>query len=319
MRALVLGGTRFLGRALVGALLEAGHEPTLFNRGQTEPELFPDVEKLRGDRSADLSALEGRKWDAVLDVAAYMPDEARRSVETLHGNVGRYVFVSSISVYADQSVPPVEGAPVAELAPGQETDEDPELYGARKAACEQIVQESFGDAALVVRPGLIVGPHDPTGRFTYWPHRVARGGEVLAPGSPEDPVQLIDVRDLAHWIVSAAAKGVGGTFNATGEPMRFDDLLDECRAVSESDATFTWVPSERLLAEEVGPWMELPLWLPLAEYAGIQQASVERARAEGLTYRPLADTIKATLAEAEPVDGVGLTPERERQLLATSG
>jgi nucleoside-diphosphate-sugar epimerase len=208
---------------------------------------------------------------------------------------------------------------VAELAPGQETDEDPELYGARKAACEQIVEESFGDAALVVRPGLIVGPHDPTGRFTYWPHRVARGGEVLAPGSPEDPVQLIDVRDLADWIVSAAAKGVGGTFNATGEPMRFDDLLDECRAVSESDATFTWVPSERLLAEEVGPWMELPLWLPLAEYAGIQQASVERARAEGLTYRPLADTIKATLAEAEPVDGVGLTPERERQLLATSG
>jgi len=315
MRALVLGGTRFLGRALVDALLEAGHEPTLFNRGQTGPELFPDVEKLRGDRSADLSALDGREWDAVLDVAAYMPDDVRRSVDALRGRVGRYVFVSSISVYADQSVPPVEGAAVEELSPGQETDEDPELYGARKAVCERIVVDAYGDDAFVVRPGLIVGPHDPTGRFTYWPHRVARGGVVLGPGSPDDEVQFIDVRDLADWIVEATANGVGGTFNATGEPMRFGDLLDECRAASGSDPTFTWVASERLLAEEVGPWMEVPLWLPIPEYAGIQRASVERARAEGLTYRPLADTIKATLADAEPVDGVGLTPERERALL----
>jgi nucleoside-diphosphate-sugar epimerase len=319
VRALVLGGTRFLGRALVDALLEQGHEPTLFNRGLTQPELFPDVEKLRGDRSADLSALEGREWDAVLDVAAYMPGEVRLAVETLHDNVSRYVFVSSISVYADQSVPPVEGAAVEELAPGQETDEDPELYGARKAACERIVEEAIGDAALVVRPGLIVGPHDPTGRFTYWPHRVARGGEVLGPGSPDDLVQFIDVRDLASWIVQATANGAGGTFNATGEPMRFGDLLEQCRAVSGSDATVTWVASGQLLAEEVGPWMELPLWLPLAEYAGIQRASVERARATGLTYRPLAETIRATLADAEPVDGVGLTPERERELLELAG
>jgi nucleoside-diphosphate-sugar epimerase len=319
VRALVLGGTRFLGRALVDALLEQGHEPTLFNRGLTQPELFPDVEKLRGDRSADLSALEGREWDAVLDVAAYMPGEVRLAVETLHDNVSRYVFVSSISVYADQSVPPVEGAAVEELAPGQETDEDPELYGARKAACERIVEEAIGDAALVVRPGLIVGPHDPTGRFTYWPHRVARGGEVLGPGSPDDLVQFIDVRDLASWIVQATANGAGGTFNATGEPMRFGDLLEQCRAVSGSDATVTWVASGQLLAEEVGPWMELPLWLPLAEYAGIQRASVERARATGLTYRPLAETIRATLADAEPVDGVGLTPERERELLGLAG
>ena len=319
MRVLVLGGTRFLGRALVDATLDQGHEPTLFNRGRTAPELFPEVEKLRGDRSADISALEGRAWDAVFDVAAYMPDEARRAVETLHGSVGRYVFVSSISVYADQSVPPVEGAAVEELAPGQETDDDPELYGARKAACERIVEDTFGDRAFVVRPGLIVGPHDPTGRFTYWPHRVARGGDVLAPGSPDDPVQFIDVRDLADWIVEATANGVGGTFNATGEPMRLGDLLEQCRAASGSDPTFTWVASERLVAEEVGPWMELPLWLPIPEYAGIQRASVERARAAGLMYRPLAETIKATLADAEPVDGVGLTPERERELLATPG
>jgi 2'-hydroxyisoflavone reductase len=315
MRVLVLGGTRFLGRALVDAALEQGHEPTLFNRGQTLPDLFPDVEKLRGDRSADLSPLEGRHWDAVLDVAAYMPADVRRSTEAVRGNVGRYVFVSSISVYADQSVPPVEGADVAELAPGQETDDDPELYGARKAACERIVEEAFGDAAFVVRPGLIVGPHDPTGRFTYWPHRVARGGEVLAPGSPDDRVQFIDVRDLADWIVEATAEGVGGTYNATGEPMPLGELLEECRVASGSDATFTWVGSERLLAEEVGPWLELPLWLPLAEYAGIQRASVERARVSGLSYRPLAETISATLTHAEPVDGVGLTHERERELL----
>ena len=282
MRVLVLGGTRFLGRALVDAALEQGHEPTLFNRGQTAPELFPEVEKLRGDRSSDLSALEGREWDAVLDVAAYMPDDARRAAETLHGNVERYVFVSSISVYADQSVSPVEGAAVEELAPGQEADDDPELYGARKAACERIVEEAFGDAAFVVRPGLIVGPHDPTGRFTYWPHRVARGGEVLAPGSPDDQVQFIDVRDLAAWIVQATASGVGGTFNATGEPM---PLRRRCsRSAAQSPAATRpsrGSTSDRLLAEEVGPWMELPLWLPLAEYAGIQQASVERARAAG--------------------------------------
>jgi 2'-hydroxyisoflavone reductase len=318
MRVLVLGGTRFLGRALVDATLEQGHEPTLFNRGQTAPELFPEVEKLRGDRSADLSALEGREWDAVLDVAAYMPDEVRRSTEAVRGRVGRYVFVSSISVYADQSVSPVEGAAVEELPPAREADNDPELYGPRKAACERIVEDVFGDAALVVRPGLIVGPHDPTGRFTYWPHRVARGGEVLAPGSPEDEVQFIDVRDLAGWIVRATADGLGGTFNATGEPIPFGEFLDECHSVSDSDATFTWIDSERLLAEEVGPWMELPLWLPLDEYAGIQQASVERARAAGLTYRPLADTIRGAHDEAEPVDGVGLTLDRERELLASA-
>jgi nucleoside-diphosphate-sugar epimerase len=318
MRALVLGGTRFLGRALVDALLAEGHVPTLFNRGLTNAELFPTVEKLRGDRSSDLSALESREWDGAFDVAAYLPADVRRSVAALD-TVGRYTFVSSISVYADFSVQPVEGAAVAELQPGDEGSESDETYGGRKAACERIVVDAFGERALVVRPGLIVGPHDPTGRFTYWPHRVARGGEVLAPGTPDDLVQFIDVRDLAEWIVRATADGVGGTFNATGEPMRLGDLLEGCRDVTGSDATFTWISSEQLLAEDVGPWMELPLWLPLPEYAGMQEASVERARAAGLTYRPLADTIAATLGEAEPVDGVGLMPERERELLAISG
>ena len=254
----------------------------------------------------------------MLDVAAYLPADVRRSTDALR-ECGRYVFVSSISVYADMSSPPVEGAEVLSLEPGQEDDEGQETYGGRKAVGEQIVVEAFGDAALIVRPGLIVGPYDPTGRFTYWPHRVARGGDVLAPGSPDDSVQFIDVRDLADWIVRAAADGRDGTFNATGEPMRFGDLLEECRDVAASDASFTWISSEQLLAEQVGPWMELPLWLPLSDYAGMQQASIERARNAGLAFRPLADTIRGALEEAEPVDGVGLTPERERELLATSG
>ena len=201
MRLLVLGGTRFLGRALVGSALARGHELTLFNRGQTNADLFPEAEKIRGDRTVDLSPLDGREWDAVLDVATFLPRVVRRSVEALEGRVGRYVYVSSISAYADQSTPPVEGAPVAEL--DDRDAEDIEHYGALKAACEQIVVDAFGERALVVRPGLIVGPHDPTDRFTYWPRRVAEGGRVLAPAPPEQPVQFIDVRDLADWIVSA--------------------------------------------------------------------------------------------------------------------
>jgi 2'-hydroxyisoflavone reductase len=307
----------FLGRAIVDAALEQGHEPTLLNRGQTNPDLFPEVEKLRGDRSSDLSALEGREWDAVIDVATDSPDAVRRSTDALRDCTSRYVYVSSISVYSDVSSPPGEDSPVLELEPGDEEAETAKAYGGRKAACEGIVREAFADRALVVRPGLIVGPHDPTGRFTYWPHRVARGGDVLAPGSPGDPVQFIDVRDLAAWIVSAIARGVGGTFNATGELMPFATLLDECRAASGSDASFTWVASDRLLGEEVVPWIELPLWIgdqPGYEY--FMRAPVERAVRAGLTFRPLAETIRGTLADAEPVEGVGLAPERERDLLA---
>ena len=217
------------------------------------------------------------------------------------------------------SVPHVEGAAVAELSPGEESDEGPETYGARKAACERIVVEAFGDAALVVRPGLIVGPHDPTGRFTYWPHRVARGGEVLAPASPEYAVQFIDVRDLAEWIVRATSGGLGGTFNATGETMPLGDLLEECIRVTGSDARLAWVPSDKLLEAGVEAVDGVPLWM--SRPAGSREpASRRRGRvAAGLTFRPLADTILGTLDEAEPVDGVGLTPERERELLATSG
>ena len=319
MRLLVLGGTKFLGRPVVEAALASGNEVTLFNRGRTNPELFPEAEKIRGDREQDLSALRGRRWDAVIDMATFLPRVVRLSVDALRGGVDRYVYVSSISVYADLSAPPVEGAAVAKLTdPNSESIED---YGALKAACEEIVAEAFGERALVVRPGLIVGPHDPTDRFTYWPRRIASGGRVLAPAPPGAPVQFIDARDLGAWIVHATEQRLGGTYNATGEPITFGRLLDACNRVAESDTEIVWVPSQRLVEAGVGEWMELPLWIAAPEFAAMQQADVSKAVAAGLTFRPVEETIRDTLAwdavrDGPPAEGVGLAPERERELLA---
>lgn len=304
MRILILGGTKFLGRAIVDAALARGHEPTLFNRGETNPELFPGIEKLRGDRTADLSALKGRSWDAVIDVAGYVPAVVRRSAELLRDS-GRYVFVSSISVYASFDEPWDESGPVAELgdARADELASDYSNYGALKALCETEVVDVFGDRALVVRPGLIVGPHDPTGRFTYWPHRLARGGEILAPGPPDRLAQFVDVRDLAEWTIEAVERGLSGVFNATSEGIRWGELL--------AGAEVTWVPDAFLQEHEVGEWMELPLWI-----AGTGlRVDVGRIVAEGLRTRPLAEILEGA-AGAPAVDGVGLTPEREADLLA---
>ena len=318
MRLLVLGGTKFLGRATVDAALARGHDVTLFNRGQTNPELYPGVEKIRGDRTEDMSALDGREWDAVLDMATFLPRVVRLSVDALRGRVGRYVYVSSISAYADFSVPPVEGAPVAQLEdPESESIDD---YGALKAACERIVEDSFGAAALIVRPGLIVGPHDPTDRFTYWPRRVAAGGRVLAPAPPDAPVQFIDVRDLGQWIVHATEQAQSGVFNATGDPITFGQLLDACQAVT-GPVDVVWVPSKKLVEAGVGEWIELPLWIAAPEFAGMQRADVSKSVEAGLTFRPVAETIADTLAwdsqrESPQAEGVGLSPEREGELLA---
>ena len=319
MRLLILGGTKFLGRAIVDAALDRGHALTLFNRGQTNPDLYPDVEQIHGDRTQDLSALAGRTWDAAVDVSTFLPHSVRLSIDGLRGGVDRYVYVSSISAYRDQSVPPVEGAPVAELEdPDSESVED---YGALKAACERLVEEAFGDRALVIRPGLIVGPHDPTDRFTYWPRRIAEGGRVLAPAPPDAPVQFIDGRDLGDWIVRATEAGLGGVYNATGAPTTFERLLETARRVTGPDAEIVWVASETLVEAGVGEWMELPLWIASAEFSAMQRADVSKAVAAGLTFRPLEDTIRDTLAwdaerEWPHADGVGLTPERERELLA---
>src|SRR5215213_1190009 len=221
MRILILGGTVFLGRHVAEAALARGHDLTLFNRGQTNPELFPDVERLRGDRTGDLAALSGREWDAVVDTSGYVPRAVRASAELLRDSARHYTFVSSISVYASYAEAVTEDSPVAQLdgASAEELAPDFSNYGALKALCEEEAERAFGGRALNVRAGLIVGPHDPTGRFTYWPHRIARGGEVLAPGAPRRPVQLIDVRDLAAWIVDSAETGLAGRFNAVSPPV----------------------------------------------------------------------------------------------------
>ena len=317
MKILVLGGTKFLGRATVEAALERGHDVTLFNRGETNPELFPEVEKIRGDRTEDLSPLESGSWDAAIDPSGYFPHVVRHSAEALAGSVGRYLFVSSVSVYSDLSEGPSEDSPRAELGdqPIDEMLPEYENYGALKALCEDAVWEVYGDRATIVRPGLIVGPHDPTGRFTYWPHRAARGGEMVVPAPPERTVQFVDVRDLGRWLVELLERDEGGAFNATRSAVSWQELIDSARSVAGSDATPVWIPDEFLAEHEVGEWMELPMWLADPEWVGMNQAEVSRAEAAGLSHRPLEDTIRGTLDEAETTDEAGMKPERERELL----
>ena len=319
MRLLVLGGTKFLGRAAVEAALARRHEVTLFNRGETNPELFPDAEKLRGDRDGDLTALEGRAWDAVIDPSGYVPRVVRASAELLQGSAGHYLFVSSASVYAEPYEPGFdETAPTVEL-------EDPESedvnghYGALKAACERVVSEVFPDAHTNVRAGLIVGPHDGSGRFTYWPLRLSLGGEVLAPAPPERLVELIDVRDLGNWLVEGCERRASGTFNASSEPVTFGEVLAAC-----GDAEPVWVDEQFLLDHGVGQWMELPLWIAGSE-GDFLQMSVAKAVDAGLGFRPLEETARDTLAWARatgaqlvtstPYGAAGLDPAKEAKVL----
>ena len=243
MKLLVLGGTKFLGRHAVDAALADGHDVTIFTRGQTNPELFPEVEHLQGDRDGDLDALSGGTWDGVVDTSGYVPRIVRQSAELLRDRVGRYVFVSSISVYDDFSEPLTEASPVAELE-DPATEEIMENYGALKAACERVVEEIYGDRSARVRAGLIVGPYDPTDRFTYWPRRIALGGEVLGPGDPDAPVQFIDARDLAAWLVQARARRPRRHVQrdrARAQPLTFRQLLDDMRETIGSDADVVWV------------------------------------------------------------------------------
>jgi 2'-hydroxyisoflavone reductase len=316
MQILILGGTQFLGRHTVDVALGRGHEVTLFNRGQTRPELFPDVEKLVGDRDGNLEALQGRAFDAVVDTSGYVPRIVAQTIDAL-GDVGHYTFVSSISVYADVSTPPTEESPVAELK--EPTEEWREAYGELKAICEDEVRARVPDA-FIPRPGLIVGPWDPTGRFTYWPQRFAAGGRVLAPAPPEADAQLIDSRDLAAWIVRAAETRLAGTYNAVDRAVRRDSLLETCRTFAGGDAEIVWVDPAFLLEQEVGEWMELPLWLASPEYAGMLSVDPARAFAAGLETRPLAETVRDTLAWVESGDApadppAGLAREKEQAVL----
>jgi 2'-hydroxyisoflavone reductase len=322
MRILILGGTRFLGRALTDAAVGRGDAVTLFNRGRSAPSLFLGLETITGDRTspADLTPLEGRDWDAVIDVAGYEPENVELSAQRLAKRTGRYVFVSTGSVYSDHSSrqSQAEDAPVWQLT--EDMTDPGELYGARKAASEAIVTRVFGDRALIPRPGLIVGPYDTSDRFPYWPRRIARGGQVLAPGRPSDLVQFIDVRDLAAWIVDACHHDTGGVFNLVGEPMAFGPFLDECRRATYSDAELTWVESDRLLAAGAMPWTGIPLWLGGVEPIEFFDVDNSRATATGLTLRPLADTIRDTLAwdieRGGPApDAPSISAEEEARLL----
>lgn len=296
MKVLVLGGTLFVGRAVAEGALERGHELTLFHRGRTNPDLFPEAEHLHGDRDGDLSALEGRRFDAVIDTSGYVPRIVRASAELLAGAVDRYVFVSSISVYADFSTGPDEGSALQQW---DGATEDVNLaYGAMKVSCEQAVREALGDRALIVRPGLIVGPHDPTFRYTYWVDRLARGGDVVAPEPKDRAVQVIDVRDLAAWLVRSAEARLGGTFNAVGPAQRLtmEELLEATRSATAGDARLRWISSDALLEQGVEEFVTLPLWLVDPAWAGHGQVSNARAIAAGLTFRPLEQTAGDTLA-----------------------
>jgi 2'-hydroxyisoflavone reductase len=321
MRLLILGGTKFLGRHTVEAALAAGHEVTTFTRGRTNPELFPEAEHLHGDRDGDLSALESRSWDGVVDTSGYVPRVARQSAELLRDAVQRYVFVSSISVYGGFGEPVTEATPVAALDDPSSEDVE-EHYGALKAACERVVAEVYGERSARVRAGLIVGPHDPTDRFTYWPRRIAAGGAVLGPGDPGAPVQFVDARDLAAWLVQLALAGPGGTFNATGPagPLRFDELLERARAAIGSDAHVVWADEQRVLDAGVRAWTELPLWLPGDDYAGMSRADIGRALGAGLRFRPLEETVLDTLAWDRTVPGgrATLSREKEHEILAAA-
>jgi 2'-hydroxyisoflavone reductase len=321
---LILGGTRFLGPEVVDAAKRSGWKISLFNRGKSNPGMFPDLEHLPGDRNGDLKSLEGRSWDAVVDTSGYFPRQVKDSATLLAPRVAQYVYISSISVFKDLSRRGVDESGALATAEPDAKEITNGNYGGLKALCEAAAEAAMPGRVTNVRPGLIVGPNDLTDRFTYWPVRVARGGEVLAPNRPEDAVQFIDVRDLGNWIVKCLDAKTVGVFNATGDPLPVGTLLDTCKAVSGSDARFTWVDAAFLEAQKVSAWSDLPCWLPpTGEDAGGNWVRNARAVGKGLAFRPLKDTCTDTLAwwKAQPAERraklkAGLTADREAAVLA---
>ena len=335
MKILIIGGTKFVGRHLVRAALENDHEVTIFHRGNHPAGDLGDVEKILGDRNFDLDALANRKWDAVVDMCGYLPQWVESSAKALKDSVPKYVFISSISAYSDLSSPDFdESTALATLTPGQNerfAEIDPkgdfvakdlgEMYGALKVLCEEEVLKTFPDNHLIIRPGLIVGEYDFTDRFTYWVMRAAKGGKVLAPGNPDAFVQFIDAKDLAEWIVHLIERDETGIYNAVNKPfeLTFGRMLEEIKAVSESDAEFTWVSDKFLDENDVAPWSDMPLHLP-ESLANMETANVDAAYAKGLTSRNLKDTIRDTLNWRKTVDDemkAGISAKLEKELLKT--
>jgi 2'-hydroxyisoflavone reductase len=332
LRILILGGTGFIGPYQVQYALSRGHKVTTFNRGKTRKHELPEgVEQLIGDRKGQLDALKNRQWDVAIDNPTTLPAWVRDAAQILKGNVERYVFISTISVYEDSKTGPDETAPLQKYDgpdPYKETLEAMKAsgfktYGPLKALSEKEAEKWFPRQTLIIRPGLIVGPHDETDRFTYWPVRIDRGGEVLAPGTPSDPVQIVDARDLAEWTIRMAENRETGIYNATGPTKTFGigAMLDGIKEALKSNARFTWASEEFLAQQKVQPWSDMPVWVGAND--GTTRTNIDRALAKGLTFRPLADTSRDTLAwfKSLPQDRqskmrAGLTSEREVEVLA---
>lgn len=332
LRILILGGTGFIGPYQVRYAVERGHRVTVFNRGRRQTDLPEGVEHLTGDRNGDLESLRGREWDVVIDNPTTLPVWVRDAASLLRDSAGQYIFISTLSVYAETSRPGMdEGTPLARYAgpdPMAETVESygrsaGELYGPLKALSEQEAERWFPGRTTVIRPGLIVGPGDPTDRFTYWPVRVSRGGEVLAPGTSGDPVQVIDARDLAEWVIRMAEQNATGIYNATGRALEIGRMLESMRGGAEQPVSFTFVDADFLQAQGVRPWSDMPVWLPpRGERAGLTRVSIDRALARGLAFRPIETTARDTLrwfqtlpAERKAQLQAGLAPEREAEVL----
>lgn len=331
LKILLLGGTRFIGVHMTELALARGHSITFFNRGRTRAELFPQVEKLHGDRDGKLDALQGRKWDAVIDTSGYLPRHVRMSAELLAPNVQQYLFISTIGLYADFSKANDENSPVAKID-DEKSEDIAKYYGPLKALCEKALDSVMAGRTTMVRPGLIVGPDDNTDRFTYWPARAARGGEMIAPGTPATPYQIIDARDLARFCLDMLESRTFGVFNVTSPTDMFSmgKIIDA--SVSAANALAhpnppprpVWIPAGFLTEHKVEPFSDMPAWIPPDnEIAGLHRTNVERAIKAGLKISPLQKTTSDTLAwqlarpaaEQEKLKA-GLSPEREQEVLA---
>ena len=323
MKVLILGGTKFVGRALVDAALARGHDITLFNRGTTNPDIYPEIEKLRGDRDGNLDALKGRKWDAVIDTCGYVPRIVGMSAELLADSVEHYTFISSISVYGPPMDANIDENGAVQVMEDETVEEiTGETYGALKALCEQAAESAMPDRVLSVRAGLIVGPHDPTDRFSYWTVKMARGGDVLVPPS-SSVAQFIDVRDLSEWVMDMAEQRQAGIYNATGpnRTLTFTDIYRETQLAGGDKANLVEVSEEFILENEVQGWSDLPVWLP-ESYAGMHTVKVDKIVESGMKYRPLDQTVNATLKWFKEERGLnddlraGLSADRETELIA---
>jgi len=335
LNILILGGTGFTGPFQVKYALSRGHKVTVFNRGRTHPgELPKEAEQLIGDRNGQLDALKGRKWDVCIDNPTTLPVWVRDAAQVLKGNIDRYVFISTISVFSDNSKPGMdESGPLAKYEGADAMAETQAtlranlgLYGPLKVQSEMEAEKQFPNKALIIRPGLIVGPGDESDRFNYWPVRIDRGGEVMAPGTPNDPVQFIDARDLAEWTIRMAEQGATGIYNATGPDYKLTigKMLEDIKTGIKSNAKFTWVSADFLATQKVRGWSDMPVWVaPRPQNLGFAQISIKKALSKGLTFRPVGNTAQATLewfkkqpAERQAKMKAGLSAEREAEVLA---